>query len=101
LAPGLANAYGPQTSGDQTAAAFALAKSSVRNYLLPALGENAPDWAKRIEIEVDAQRNLKPTYSILTVQPLYQDADKQNTFFFQASQLRYSMVDDYRNTTNV
>lgn len=100
--PAFASAYAGSTSTtDPTLTAFALAKSAIPKYLLPNLGENAPDWAKRIELEWDVQKNLKPTYSILTVQPLYQDADKQNTFFVQASQLRYDMIDKYRDTTNV
>lgn len=87
--------------GDAASTAFALAKGGMTNYLFPSLGQNAPDWAKRIEFEVDVQQNLKPTYSILTVQPLYQDAKKQNTFFVQASQLRYDMLGEYRDTTNL
>lgn len=99
--PVFASAYGNPTSADPASTAFALAKSSVTNYLLPSLGKDAPDWAKRVELEWDVEKNLKPTYSILTVQPLYQDAQKQNTFFVQASQLRYDMIDKYRDTTNV
>ncbi|MFN3657694.1 MAG: inverse autotransporter beta domain-containing protein [Pseudolabrys sp.] len=100
--PYLLNSYaGQQTAVDSTANAFAWGKSAVNSYLLPGIGENLPEWAKRIEFEWDVQKDLKPTYQILTVQPLYQDADKQNTFFVQASQLRYSMIDKYRDTTNV
>ena len=35
------------------------------------------------------------------MQPLYQDKDKQNTIFIQASQLRYDQIDKYRDTTNI
>jgi hypothetical protein len=35
------------------------------------------------------------------VQPLYQDADKQNTLFVQASQLRYDQIGKFRDTTNI
>ena len=49
----------------------------------------------------DFQKDLKPTYSVLTVQPIYQDADKQNTLFVQASQLRYDQIGKYRDTTNI
>lgn len=93
--------YAGQGVSDPAATALAMAKSGMTNYLLPSLGQNAPDWAKRIEFEVDVQKNLKPTYSVLTVQPLYQDAKKQNTFFVQASQLRYDMLGAYRDTTNL
>lgn len=98
--PSTALAYAGQ-GGDPAATAFAMAKSGMTNYLFPSLGQNAPEWAKRIEFEADVQQNLKPTYSILTVQPLYQDAKKQNTFFVQASQLRYDMLGAYRDTTNL
>ena len=95
------SAYAGQGVSDPASTAFALAKSSATNYLFPALGLNAPDWAKRVELEWDVQKDLKPTYSLLTVQPLYQDANKQNTFFIQASQLRYDMLDKFRDTSNV
>jgi hypothetical protein len=65
------------------------------------LGADAPDWAKRIELEWGFDAINKPTYSILTVQPLYQDKDKTNTIFMQGSQLRYSLFGDYRDTTNI
>ncbi len=94
-----ASAYGGQT--DMGSSAYAWAKTAATRYLLPSLGEGAPEWAKRIEVESDIQRGLKPTYSILTVQPLYQDAGKQNTLFVQVSQLRYDMIDKYRDTTNI
>lgn len=99
--PFSSSAYARQGAGDAASTAFAMAKNSATNYLLPSLGQNAPDWAKRIEFEVDVQQNLKPTYSILTVQPLYQDANNQNTIFVQLSQLRYDMLGKYRDTTNV
>lgn len=95
------SSYAGSSVADAGSNAFALGKSAVNHYLLPSLGENAPEWAKRIEFEWDVQKDLKPSYSILTVQPLYQDNDKQNTFFIQASQLRYNMIDKYRDTTNI
>lgn len=93
-------AYAGQGTAAAAATAFAMAKNSATNYLFPALGQSAPDWAKRVEFQVDVQQNLKPTYSLLTVQPLYQDANKQNTVFVQLSQERYDMVGKYRDTTN-
>lgn len=95
------SAYGADENRDVGATALALGENTVRQYLLPSLGAEAPEWAKRIELEWNVQKGFKPTYSILTVQPLYQDVDKQNTVFVQMSQLRYSMIDKYRDTTNV
>ena len=100
-APVFANSYNSASSLDPANTALALAKDGMNRYLLPSLGENAPEWAKRIEFETDFQKDLKPTYSVLTVQPIYQDADKQNTLFVQASQLRYDQIGKYRDTTNI
>ena len=80
--------------------AGALANTAIR-YFTPMVGQHAPDWAKRIEFEIDFRRDLKPTYSLLTVQPLYQGAGKQDTIFVQGSLLRYDMLDQTRNTTNI
>lgn len=66
-----------------------------------ALGEKLPDWAKRVEVDIGLNEDFRPTGSILTVQPLYQDADRQNTFFTQLSYLNYEQFDDRKNTTNV
>ncbi|HIC92097.1 MAG TPA: hypothetical protein EYP21_08600 [Syntrophaceae bacterium] len=47
-----------------------------------------PDWLKRIDIGVDVGTGQKPRIYFETVQPLYQRASKQNTFFIQP---RYSL----------
>lgn len=99
--PQFARAPGYAGQNEMNSSAYAWAKAAATSYLLPSFGANAPDWAKRIEIESDIQKDLKPSYSILTVQPLYQDPLKQNTVFVQLSQLRYNMIDKYRDTTNV
>jgi len=90
-----------QNPNDIGSLAMGAANSAVREYLLPAIGANAPDWAKRFEFEFDIQKDLKPTYSILTVQPIYQSQDKRDTVFIQASQLRYQLLNDYRDTSNI
>ena len=71
------------------------------DYLLPTLGENVPDYLKRVEFEVQVQENLKPEYSILTVQPLYQTPDRDKTVFTQLSQRRYTYLGTDRDVTNV
>ncbi|MCR9219023.1 MAG: inverse autotransporter beta domain-containing protein [Alphaproteobacteria bacterium] len=63
-------------------AAATLARDGV-DYWFDGLGAGAPDWAKRIEVELDVQRHNKPEFSILTVQPLYQDEGLTNTVFLQ------------------
>ena len=42
-----------------------------------------PEWLKRVNFGADAGTNQKPRIYFETVQPLYQDEDKQNTFFIQ------------------
>ncbi|WP_170826946.1 inverse autotransporter beta domain-containing protein [Magnetovibrio blakemorei] len=71
------------------------------NYMLPTIGENVPDYLKRVELDIKVQDNLKPEWSILTVQPLYQSEDKQNTVFTQLSQRRYEYLGTDRDVTNI
>jgi len=61
----------------------------------------APSAQGRTELELELEKLRPPTYSLLTVQPLYQDKDKLNTVFVQGSQSRYSLFRDYRDTTNL
>ncbi len=72
-----------------------------RAVLGAAIGEDAPEWAKRIEWDLNFNEDVGPTGSILTVQPLYQDPEKQNTLFTQASYYNYEQFGDRKNTTNI
>ncbi|MGE0255052.1 MAG: inverse autotransporter beta domain-containing protein [Alphaproteobacteria bacterium] len=85
---------------DPAQAAIGLGQDAIR-YWLPSLMEDAPDWAKRIEIQGTLGEDNTPEYSILTVQPLYQSEGLQDTILLQASQLRYALFGDYRDTTNL
>jgi len=49
-----------------------------------------PEWLKRVYVGVDGGEDRKPTGYFETVQPLYQDSDKQRTFFIHP---RYSYND--------
>lgn len=71
------------------------------DYMLPTLGEDVPDYLKRVELDIKVQDNLKPEWSVLTVQPLYQSEDKQNTVFTQLSQRRYEYLGTDRDVTNI
>lgn len=75
--------------------------NSTINYMLPTLGENAPNYLKRVEFSVKLQDNLKPEWSILTVQPLFQTPNKEQTVFTQLSQRRYNNLGTDRDVTNV
>ena len=77
-----------------------LANRSI-DYMLPALGKNAPDALKRVELEIQLQDNLKPHWSVLTVQPLYQSKDQEHTIFTQLSQRRYELLGTDRDVTNI
>ncbi len=77
-----------------------LANSSIE-YLLPTLGEAAPDYFKRVEFEIELRENLKPEWSVLTVQPLYQTPDKAQTIFTQLSQRRYEHLGTDRDVSNI
>lgn len=96
---------GPPASTEMSpASALSLAQGLALNkaqQLLPSLGGDAPDWAKRIEIEGSFFDRGKGSQSILTVQPLYQSPGKVNTVFVQGSVFRYSMYGEYRITGNL
>jgi len=85
---------------DPSRAAIGLGQEALR-YWLPNLTEDAPDWAKRIEFQGSLREDNKPEYSVLTVQPLYQSDGLKDTILIQASQLRYALFGDYRDTTNL
>jgi len=53
------------------------------NSSLQANEDNIPDWLKRFEYSVEVETDKKPKFYFQTVQPLYQDADKTNTLFYQ------------------
>jgi len=44
---------------------------------------DTPAWLKRTEFSVQVESDQKPRFYLQTVQPLYQDDDKTNTFFIQ------------------
>ena len=58
-----------------------------------------PNWLERTEFQVDF--GGKPTWSVLTVQPLYQSEDLKNTFFTQLSAFNYEEFGENRTTTNI
>ncbi|HVA13677.1 MAG TPA: inverse autotransporter beta domain-containing protein [Stellaceae bacterium] len=84
-----------QTAEDQ---AVSRIKPLVSQWL--GIGDGAPDWMKRIEIQGDFLQRGKPQQSILTVQPLFQSAGKQDTVFVQGSIFHYAMFGEYRWTGN-
>ncbi len=87
-------------SGSATNAAAALGEQAVK-YWMKSLGEDFPDWAKRISLTLDLDNYNKPTITLLTVQPLYQSQGNTDTLFVQASYLHYELYGDYRDTTNL
>lgn len=88
------------SQGTNSANFYSAANAGLR-YILPTLGENAPNWLKRIELDASFQRNGTPEWSILTVQPLYQSDDFEHTLFTQISQLRYNYLNYSRDVTNL
>ena len=72
--------------------------TSAANSALTDFLKRQPGWLKRIEFEADITENLKPEFSILTVQPLYQPKDLLNTFFTQG---RFAYGRNDRKTFNI
>lgn len=86
-------------AGEPKKAALQAGEAAI-GYWWPTIGERAPEWAKRFEFELDVQQDDKPTWSLLTVQPLFQSEDKQNTVFTQLRIARDFTFDSHRTTTN-
>jgi hypothetical protein len=78
-----------------------LASSLDANAFLPYFGSKRPEWMKRFEVDWNFFDTNKPGHSILTVQPLYQSLNKQDTVFIQGSLFHYALYEDYRWTGNL
>ncbi len=88
------------SDGGTMVAALQAAETAVE-YWLPGLGDDdGPEWLSRVEFEWDVQEDDKPEFSLLTVQPLYQTEDRQDTFFTQLRIARDWTLGTYRVTTN-
>lgn len=89
------------TNSPKEAANYAvnLAQEKIKS-LIPSLGGDAPEWAKRIELDARFGINDDPRFSVLTVQPLYQSAGQVDTVFTQVSFQRYDLYGEDRNTIN-
>lgn len=74
---------------------------SALQWLRNGIGNNGPEWAKRIEFDLDLQEDSEPVWSILTVQPLYQTLNREKTMFTQARLARNYKFGDERTTTNI
>ncbi len=87
------------SDGSSTVAALQAAESAVE-YLLPGLGADGPEWLSRFEFEWDVQEDDKPEFSVLTVQPLFQSEEEQDTVFTQLRVARDYAFGVHRTTTN-
>ena len=54
-----------------------------------------PEWLKRIETSVQLETDQKPRIYFQTVQPLYQDVEKENTVFIQPRMSQQNNVYTY------
>lgn len=100
LGQGLAQSARLAAEGKSQAAALGAVESTI-DFLLPGIGADAPDWARRIEFEWQLRENNAPEYSILTVQPLWESENVQDTVFTQLSYRRYEMFSQDRNVANM
>lgn len=71
------------------------------SWLKDGIGAAGPEWAKRIEFNLDFQEDDQTTWSILTMQPLYQADSKSKTLFLQARLARNYKFGDDRVTANI
>ncbi len=87
------------SEGNFEAAGLNAAGRSV-DYLIDGIGEDAPDWAKRIEFDWSVRQDNAPEWSVLTVQPLWESDNVQDTVFTQWSYRRYQMFGIDRDVVN-
>ena len=87
------------SAGNATVAALQATESAVE-YWLPGLGDDGPEWLSRFEFEWDVQEDDKSEFSVLTVQPLYQSEQEQDTVFTQLCAARDWTFGGHRTTTN-
>jgi hypothetical protein len=73
--------FAAAANADDLSHATNMAVSKSRAAVSNAIGDDMPDWAKRIEWEIRFNEDVDPTGSILTVQPLYQD-DTLTDYFY-------------------
>lgn len=99
-APPKDDSASPASGGSAQAVNFAKTVVQDKAASFLSLGKDAPAWMKRIELQGNFPIDGDPSGSILTVQPLYQDENRQDTVFTQLSYLRYSLFDEARNTVN-
>lgn len=100
LGQGILDAAQNAGEGQTLSALLRVGEESI-DYLLPGFGDDFPEWVQRIEIDVSANENNTPSYSILGVFPLFESEDLQNTVFTQVSQQRYRYLGDDRDVTNI
>ncbi len=87
------------TKGDWTEAALRSAEAAIE-FWWPGIGGKEPDWLSRTEFELDVGEDDKPEFSLLTVQPLFQSANKRDTIFTQLRVARNFSSGEHRITTN-
>ncbi len=97
---GLMSAAGSAATGNNPLAASQVLNSGI-DFLLPSLDDYGTDWLKRIELELHLRDNLKPEYSILTVQPLFESEGMIDTVFTQLAHRRYRMLKKDRDVSNI
>lgn len=93
---------GYSTSSPKAAASHAvsMAQEKIKDSFFPSFGGSAPEWAKRIEFTSEFNINKPTTLSVLTVQPIYQSQNGEDTVFTQLGYSRYSLFSEMRNTVN-
>ena len=97
------SSHGTVSSGPTAALQFAeqLVTNKINQVVNEQINDNAPDWLKRVDFAFDYESAADPTYSVLTVQPLYQSPGNINTVFTQLRYASHRQFDEIRNTTNI
>jgi hypothetical protein len=72
----------PVHAGEDTSNAIGQAMNALGQKIKSATAD-MPDWLKRTDINIEVQEDLKPLWSIETIQPIYQSGQLEHTVFFQ------------------
>ena len=98
---GAADAARRAAAGHPLAGAVSLGEASVDALFPSVVGDDVPDWLRRVEIEGGINEDGDGEFAVLGVIPLFETEDLKNTVFTQISQRRYRYLDIDRDVTNV
>lgn len=93
-------AYAASTPSHKAPQAVQQASSAALSKAKEGIWKDAPEWLTRTEMDIGWGDEEGMRYSVLTTQPIWQSADKSQTFLLQASAQRYDLYSITRDAAN-